>query len=276
MRLVILLVRALLALCIAVFPSILKILVYRHLFGYCVGKRTTIGFSLFIGVNACEIGNDVQIGHFNLFFSVETLRLGDHARIGSFNLFRGGKLIQIGSYATILRKNVMNSIIDPEAANLTTPELILGDGVMVTTGHWLDFTDQIQVGAHTILGGRNSSLWTHNRDRTRPIYLGHHCYLGSEIRIAPGIRLAACSVVALGSVLLKSIDQSCCLSCGNPAAIARPLHPRDWTLITRKTRQDIPNDLAAMWLPEGFGQDLEACPHSSASEVLVDSHPGAK
>ena len=185
------------------------------------------------------------------------------------NLFRGGKIIQIGSYAAILRQNVMNSILDPEAANPTTPELILGDGVIVTTGHWLDFTDQIRVGPHTIIGGRNSSFWTHNRDRTRPISLGHHCYLGSEIRIAPGVRLAACSVVALGSVLLTSIEQTCCVIAGNPAAVARPLEERDRTLITRKTRSDIPDDLAALLLPPEFNPD------TSNAELITHSRLGA-
>jgi acetyltransferase-like isoleucine patch superfamily enzyme len=244
------LVRTFIAVCIALLPSPLKVLIYRHLFGYRIGQKTTIGCSLFVGVAGCDIGNDVTIGHFNVFFSVEQVRVGDHGRIGWLNLFRGGKLVELGAYTTILRRNVMNSIIDPDAANPTTPELILGEGVVITTGHWLDFTDQIQVGPHTIIGGRNSSLWTHNRDRTRPILLGHHCYLGSEIRIAPGVQLAACSIVALGSVLLKSVAQTGCVISGNPAIMSRPLEKRDWTLISRKTRRDIPDELAATLLSE--------------------------
>ena len=90
-------------------------------------------------------------------------------KIGFLNLFRGGDRVHIGRYATILRLNVMNSRPSTEAVNPTVPELQLGEGAVVTNGHWLDFTDRIELGDHAIIGGRNSSLWTHNRQRTRPI-----------------------------------------------------------------------------------------------------------
>ena len=73
-------------------------------------------------------------------------------------------------------------------------------GAVVTAGHWLDFTDRITVGPHCIIGGRNSSFWTHNRQRARAITVGDHCYLGSEVRLAPGARLAERSILGLGSV----------------------------------------------------------------------------
>jgi hypothetical protein len=50
--------------------------------------------------------------------------------------------------------------------NEIDPVFLLGDGSIVTTGHKIDFTDRVEIGRRVILGGRNSSLWTHNRQRT--------------------------------------------------------------------------------------------------------------
>ena len=130
------------------------------------------------------------------------------------------------------------------------PTLNLGIGTVITTGHWIDFTDRITIGHNSIIGGRNSSLWTHNRQRTRPIEIGPHCYLGSEIRVAPGVELPTLGVIAVGSVLIGSYDLSRSLIAGNPAKVLRELNERDLFLVTRKTRKDIPIIDAISYLPE--------------------------
>lgn len=232
---------------LAVLPSRVKVPLYRLLYRYKIGKGVKIGFgAAFVGVKHCRIGNHVRIGCFNLFCHVDELNIADHARIGCLNLFRGGKRIDVGAYATILRLNVLNSILRPDAANPLQPVLELGSGVVVTTGHWFDFTDRITIGAHTVIGGRNSSFWTHNRQRTRPITVGSHCYLGSEIRMAPGVEIPSLCIVALGSVLTGQFAAPRSLIAGNPAAVLRSLNERDLLLATRKTRNDIPDRLTPL------------------------------
>ena len=76
----------------------------------------------------------------------------------------------------------------------------------IVSGHRIDFTDRVTIGRNVIIGGRNSSLWTHNRQQTAPIEIGDFCYLGSEVRLAPGARLPERSILALGSVLAGAID----------------------------------------------------------------------
>ena len=71
----------------------------------------------------------------------------------------------------------------------------------MVSGHRIDFTDRVTIGRNVIIGGRNSSLWTHNRQQTAPIEIGDFCYLGSEVRLAPGARLAERCILGLGSVL---------------------------------------------------------------------------
>ena len=222
----------------------------RHGFGFHIGRRVHIGFSLFAGIRTCSIADDVRIGHLNAFVNVHQLEIGEHVKIGFLNLFRGGRSVKIGKYATILRLNVMNATPASEAVNPTVSELRLGEGAVVTNGHWLDFTDRIELGDHAILGGRNSSLWTHNRQRTRPITIGAHSYLGSEIRMAPGASIASCSIVSLGSVLTQRFEEDRVLIGGNPARVRRPLRGHDFFLLTRKTRSDIPDEIACQLLPD--------------------------
>ena len=170
---------------IAVLPSFLKRPCYRLCFGYRIGKRVRIGLSL-IDARECVIDDDVRIGHLNVVIGVKKLTVGDHVRIGHLNIFRGGDEISLGRYAEIIRMNEINSIREPEVVNPIEPRFILGEGSVVTTGHKIDFTDRVSIGRRSILGGRNSSLWTHNRQRTRPIEIGSFTYIGSEIRVAPG------------------------------------------------------------------------------------------
>jgi acetyltransferase-like isoleucine patch superfamily enzyme len=149
-----------------------------------------------------------------------------------------------------LRLNKFNAIIDGDFLEPVAATLELGPGVVVTAGHWLDFSERITVGAHSIIGGRNSSFWTHNRQRSRSIDIGHHCYLGSEIRLAPGAAVPSLCIVALGSVIVGRLEPARSLIAGNPATVQRPLGERDLYLVCRKTRKDIPDEVVQIDLPE--------------------------
>jgi len=151
--------------CIAFFPSFLKRPCYRLFFGYRIGKRVRIGLTV-IDAGECTIEDDVQIGHLNAIIGVQRISIGDHVRIGHLNIIRGGDEVRLGRFSEIIRLNEINSIVDPDVVNEVDPRFLLGDGSIVTTGHKIDFTDRVEIGRRAIIGGRNSSLWTHNRQRT--------------------------------------------------------------------------------------------------------------
>ena len=227
---------------IALLPSFLKRFCYRHFYGYKIGKRVRIGFSI-IDARECVIEDDVSIGHLNVVIGVRKLTIGDHARIGHLNILRGGDEIRLGRYIEILRMNEINSIPDPLVVNPVEPRFLLGDGSIITTGHKIDFTDKVEIGRRTILGGRNSSLWTHNRQRTLPIKIGSFAYVGSEIRIAPGGAIPSRCIVGIGAVITKPISEELQLIGGVPAKPIKPLSREDQFLIEHKTRPDLPDDL---------------------------------
>jgi acetyltransferase-like isoleucine patch superfamily enzyme len=234
--------RLALLLLIALLPSFLKRAAYRHLFGYRIGKRVRIGFTI-IDARECEIEDDVTIGHLNLVMRVRRLFLGDHVRIGHLNVIRGGDEVRIGRYAEIIRLNIINSIPEPEIVTQADPRFLLGPGSIVVAGHKIDFTDRVEIGRRTILGGRNSSLWTHNRQRTQPISIGSLSYVGSEIRISPGGIIPSRCIIGIGSVISGALTDENWIIAGVPAKPIRPLEPEDIELIEYKTRRDLPDDL---------------------------------
>jgi acetyltransferase-like isoleucine patch superfamily enzyme len=227
---------------IALLPSFLKRTCYRLFFGYKIGRRVRIGVSI-IDAAECEIGDDSQIGHLNLVVSVQNLRLGDHVRIGHLNIIRGGDEVTLGRYSELLRLNEINSIPEPDVVNAVEPRFSLGPGSIITTGHKIDFTDRVEIGRRTIIGGRNSSIWTHNRQRTRPIEIGDFAYVGSDIRMAPGASIPSRSIVGIGSVITGPLATEGHLFAGVPAKSIKPLEADDNFLIERKTRLDLPDDV---------------------------------
>ena len=226
----------------AVLPSFLKRPFYRWFFGYKISKRVSIGVSI-IDAGECSIADDVTIGHFNVVTRVQKLVIKDHVRIGHLNIIRGGAEVSLGRYCEILRMNEINSIPEPEVVNEIDPVFLLGDGSIVTTGHKIDFTDRVEIGRRVILGGRNSSLWTHNRQRTMPITIGSLVYMGSEIRMAPGSAVPARSIVGIGSVITAALAEEGKLIAGVPAKTVKELSSEDQFLIERKTRPDLPDDV---------------------------------
>lgn len=223
-------------------PSPIKKIVLRTGFGYKIGKGVRIGFSI-IDADDCVIGDNVSIGHLNVFTRIKELSIGEHTRIGVMNIFRGGDRIEIGRYCEILRMNEVNSIPEPDVVNQTDPRFLLGDGSMIGASHKIDFTDRVEFGKCVILGGRNSSIWTHNRQRTEPVSIGERTYVGSEIRVAPGASVAAKCIVGLGSVVTRKFETEFRLIGGVPAHEIKELSEEDRFLTEQKTRSDLPEDI---------------------------------
>ena len=201
-----------------------------------------IGFSIIDGQEV-EVGDDVSIGHFNVFTGVDKLSIGEHTRIGIMNIFRGGDEIRLGRYCDILRLNEINSIPEPEVVNEIDPRFIMGDGSMIGASHKIDFTDRVEFGNRVILGGRNSSIWTHNRQKTQPVIIGERTYLGSEIRIAPGGEIASKCIVGIGAVIACKFDRPFMLIGGVPAKEIKELDDEGKFLTEKKTRNNLPDDI---------------------------------
>jgi acetyltransferase-like isoleucine patch superfamily enzyme len=226
---------------VAVLPGFAKRFLYRWLFGYVIGPGVRIGVSL-IDATRVELGAGTQIGHFNLITRVTHFETGRCVRLHSLNIIRGGDRVRLGDYSDVIRMNVLNAIPDHDCTTDPESVLELGPGAVMTSGHRIDFTDRVTLGRNVIVGGRNSSLWTHNRQETAPIEIGDFCYLGSEVRLAPGAKLPEECILGIGAVLVGEIKEPRSLVAGVPAKAVRPLDEKDLARIRRKTRGDMPDD----------------------------------
>jgi len=227
---------------VAILPGPVKRTMLRVLFGYRIGKHVRIGISL-IDARRVVLGEGTRIGHGNLVVGVGDFLAGRGVRIGFGNIIRGGSRVVIGDFGTIMRLNFLNAIPDHDCTTAPVSELELKAGAIIVAGHRFDFTDRIVLGRNVIVGGRHSSLWTHFRQQTAPIEIGDFCYLGSEVRLAPGAALPDRCILGLGAVLTKAIDAPGSLVAGVPARVVRPLTDADLKSLMRKTRPDIPDDL---------------------------------
>ena len=79
-------------------------------------------------------------------------------------------------------------------------------------------------------------------DETAPIEIGDFCYLGSEVRVAPGAKLPDECILGIGAVLTGEIKEPRSLVAGVPAKVVRALDEKGLARIRRKTRGDIPDD----------------------------------
>ena len=230
-------VHAALALC----PGFVKRPIYRRLFGFKIAAGTKIGISL-LDVDQLELAPGAHIGHGNLLTRTLRVRLDEGAQIGFLNVLRGGDEVHLDRYSTVLRFNVLNSIPDNDCTDRTDPRLELGPGAYIVSGHRLDFTDRIRLGRNVILAGRNSSFWTHNRQATRPIEIGDFCYVGSEVRLAPGATLGPGAILGMGAVLAGAAEGGQ-VHGGVPAKPIRAVTDDEKLRLHRKSRKDIPDDL---------------------------------
>ena len=218
-----------------------KRLAYR-LQGFEVARSAWVGCSI-LDARRCQLGDGVVIGHGNLVTSVERLVLGDHVHLGHLNIIRGGDEVVLERWSEVLRLNVINAIVEPIQTTPATPTFRLGAGAIVTAGHKIDFTDRVDIGRRAIIGGRGSSLWTHNRQQTGPLTVGEQAYLGSECRMAPGASVPARSVVGMGAVVVGALDKPEWLYGGVPARPLKALAEHDLVLVERPTREGLPADV---------------------------------
>ncbi|MCA1708003.1 MAG: hypothetical protein LC808_33905, partial [Actinobacteria bacterium] len=131
----------------------------------------------------------------------------------------------------------------PRVSSSIDSSFVLGAGSVISNGHKIDFTDRVEIGPMSVVGGRHSSLWTHSRQQVGPITIGSQAYLGSEIRMAPGTSVPSRCLVGMGAVIVKNFDEEETLIAGVPAKTIRPLEKEDFALLDWQSRGDLPDDL---------------------------------
>jgi len=184
-----------LALLVLPLPSKLKNFILRFL-GHNIHKSAYIGFS-YLNIDRIELAQDTYIGHGNVFFRLGSLQLDQGSRISRWNQFSSGAIYQ--------------------------GKIILKKNASISLRHYFDVCDLIEIGENTIVAGHRSTFFTHSKgiekiDYTKQIVIGNFCYLGSNLKVLPGVVIADHCFVGMGSVLVGNLSESpFFLFAGNPA-----------------------------------------------------------
>lgn len=198
---------------IIVFPSPIKIPIYRFFCGYKFGKNVKIGLS-WIHVTDLEIGDNVIIGHMNCFKHIPKVKIGNFCTIGNMNVFASS------------REFTCDGSIS-ERGNF--PLLIIGSHCGISSRHYFDIQDTFTIKSFTTIAGVNSVFFTHYidfkkcRQSVKPISIGKYCMIGSNVSFIPGVIIPDCCIVGMGSVVTSKFEHSHMFIAGNPARILHEL-----------------------------------------------------
>ena len=203
-------VRLMLGYCIAIMPTnILRILLYRYIFGYDI-YQSIIGWNTIIAVNNAKL-HKCNIGRNNKFIGPMKIVIKNGASIGKGNTFNCG-------WWTIQEKF---------AAKNYKRYLEIGENTLITGEHYFDIADAFILGSFSWIGGISSQFWTHGAGTdNRDIYIGEHCYIGSAVRFSPGSSVGNNTIVALGSVVTRDFDMENVAIGGQPAKVLKKDY--DW------------------------------------------------
>lgn len=150
------------------------------------------------------------------------------ARIGPGNVIRRLETLTMGSGAHIGRWNVITAA-PGFAAAAGNCSLTMGQESAITAAHYLDCSGSISLGRYAVIGGRRSTLMTHQVDYkeewvvAEPTRIGDYALLQSNVLITPGRTIADGVIVAMGAVVAKDCDQNHMLYAGVPASPKKPV-----------------------------------------------------
>jgi acetyltransferase-like isoleucine patch superfamily enzyme len=179
---------------------------YRTLFGFDLARNARIGMFNYLDVRKLTMRDHSHIRGFgNIFMSVHEVEMLEFARIGGprvgLNLFRG----------------TANKKDRPRAT------LRIGRCSIIELFHYFDICGDILLGDNVCIGGIRSVFFTHtiSRDTYDPIVIGDNVYVATNCLFQMGTRIGARSMVGMGSVVVKPIDEEDVLIGGVPARILK-------------------------------------------------------
>jgi hypothetical protein len=201
-----------LAILAMVSPGLIRRWILVSLLGHRIARDARVGMSL-IDVDRLTLGPGASIGSLNVLRGLKIVRLDAQARIGMMNWVSASPLSQ-GLFP---------------AAPDRRPALWLREGAAITRRHLLDGSDQIRLGAFSILAGSGSEILTHAIDieagcqMTGRVRVGERCFVGTRSVLLQGTHIPRCCVIGAGSVVTGSLGVELTLYGGVPARPIRPL-----------------------------------------------------
>jgi len=195
-----------------ILPWVLRRWLLRVFCGYSFAEGARIGCSL-IGCSSLRMGPSSRIGHFNVVKGAR-VDLGELATIGDFNWISG---LSPGNRKHFTEETGRD------------PAFIMGRHAALTSRHYIDCSNRVDIGEFATVAGARSQILTHaidfkrNRQVSAPVRVGRYCFVGTACIVLKGSELPDCSVLAAGSSLSRAYTDTFTLYSGVPAKPVKPL-----------------------------------------------------
>lgn len=137
---------------------------------------------------------------------VTNIRLDENAKLnvkGNFDIYYGGDIICFPNSELILGSGFCNSNLILRC----TEKIVIGEDVAISHNVTIMDSD-----AHMIL--------ENHRDKTQPIVIGNHVWIGTGAKILKGVTIGEGSVVGAGAVVVHDVPANCAVA-GTPATVIK-------------------------------------------------------
>lgn len=223
-------------------PWSLRRRLLNRVLGYEIDPAARIGFS-WTFPRKLIMGPGARIGHLNVVRSLEEIRMDRYSLIGQMNWFT-------------------DNLADGEPGSsdhlkARRARFHLGEFAAVTSRHYFDCSDSVEIHERTVIGGYRSQFLTHSYDfgalvqDCLPISIGPNSFVGTNCLLLGGSTLPPDSMLAGGSVLVNEENEPFALYAGNPARKKKVLD-RDLAFFNRSDEWLRENRSAGRrWMPAG-------------------------
>ncbi len=174
--------------------------------------------------------NYLRIQFYKLFFKYE---IGSNVKIGKCvinakNVIIGdGVLIRDNNHISCNNLKIDNNVsIHSGNFIMGTANFSIGKNSRIINNHFIDLYNNVTIGSNSWLAGKNSQIWTHGSINTKTgkkldVTIGNYVYIGSNVSIAPGVKISNNNLIGLGSVVNKSFLDEKTIILGNPSKIVK-------------------------------------------------------
>ena len=201
-------------------PSPLKVLAYRWLLGYRIGRGVKIAVGAVVSGRSVDIGDHVEIGLLAI-VQGRSIRIGRYSSVGMLS-YLSCEVIEIGEDAKIREQVWVGGPQLPES------RFVLGSRTIILQLTSINPTKPVIIGDDTGIGGHclifTHGAWSSALDgypvTYQPVTLGKSVWLPWRVFVMPGSTIGDGSVIGANSLVSGNIPPGS-LAVGSPAKVIR-------------------------------------------------------
>jgi len=207
--------RTLVAVAAVLAPRAVRRFLHGRLLGYRIDASARIGRSL-IDVDEFQAAPGASVANLSVIRGCERVELGVDASVGPL------------VWVNAVRKSSTQFFVGEKRETTLT----LRRASAITSLHFIDCCDRVELAEFSLIGGMMSQVLTHSfdykhgRQTTCPVTVGAYTIIGTHCLLLPGTEVGEKCVVGGGSVLTGGRYAELSMHAGVPASVKAALDPQ--------------------------------------------------